>query len=93
MPGGTYITRSGRRKGKEGEWMLPRHTTSVSSVSLSVESQVFQPTETIFSTNTGRSFILRFDTTQCPFIRVDFESLVNDVESFSFNWDIRALTI
>lgn len=72
--------------------MLPRHTTSVSLVSLSVESQVHRLRNYISHQNRLIIyFILLFDTTHCPFIHVGFDSLVNEVESLSFNWDIRAL--
>lgn len=62
MPGGPYITvevEGGKKGGwKEGGWIVPRHTTSVSLVSLSVESPVRHQRETIFPNKTDHSFIL-----------------------------------
>lgn len=46
--GTLYYGMRGGRKGTEGRWMLPRHATSVCSVSLSVGSQVHQQRESVF---------------------------------------------
>lgn len=62
MPGGPNITGEveGGKKGgcKEEGWIVPQHTTSVISVSLSVESPMRHQRETIFLTKTDHSLIL-----------------------------------
>ena len=76
-----------------GGWMLPRRTTSVISVSLSVESQVHHQTGTIRISQQNRHFcyLAVWHNTLSFFIQVGFSSLLNEAQSLCFNWDIRAL--